>query len=77
MPTAESWELKDDPWNRRLMEESPQIPTFGDVNRWPTGSASDGGYMQKSAHLPEKNAEHVRPTSFGLRGQIMMLELHL
>ena len=69
MPTAESWELKDDPWNRHLMEESPQIPTFGDVNRWPTGSASDGGYMQKSAHLPEKNAEHVRPTSFGLRGQ--------
>ena len=69
MPTAESWELKDDPWNRHLLEESSQTPTFGDVNRWPTGSASDGGYKQKSDHLPEKNAEHMRPTLFVLRGQ--------
>ena len=69
MPTAESWELKDDPWNRHLLEESSQLPIFGDGNRWPTGFACDGGYKQKVAHLPEKSAEHRRPSLFVLRGQ--------
>ena len=62
MPTAVSWDLKDDPWNRHLLEGAAQPAAFGRACYWTTNSTNTGGLMQESAHCPVGDAGHLVAT---------------
>ena len=65
MPTAESWNLKDDPWNRHLLEGTALPAAFGRVC-YGTAKPNIGDPMQASVHCPGGGAGYFGATMPGL-----------